>query len=132
MSNPTRVPALASRNEHPASDLPERPPQHNSDRNIPAEDTTNTPIKTGAPEIPRTTTTGPDNTYGIVYPGSDGLYPHNVRIKNTTKDRLDAALDILRKEARIAGGDRRLINLGSITDRALEEFIERHCSEQDY
>lgn len=125
-----RVPALRSRNDHPAADLPGRPKAGQEDPVRESENTTSAVKETAAVTItpsPSPLDQGPAQTYGITYSGGPGLSPHNARIKATTKERLEAAIDTLRQRAREAGGDRRLVSLGSVTDRAIEEFLDRHC-----
>ncbi|SKO35502.1 Uncharacterised protein [Mycobacteroides abscessus subsp. abscessus] len=130
-----RVPALRSRNDHPAADLPGRPEDGQEPRPEP-ENASPSPAIAETPAVATTLPTppapapsgqGPAQTYGITYSGGPGLSPHNARIKATTKERLEAAIDTLRQRAREAGGDRRLVSLGSVTDRAIEEFLDRHC-----
>jgi hypothetical protein len=125
-----RVPALRSRNDHPAVDLPGRPearqeaPVREPENAISAvTETATAPIASSPSPLGQ----GPAQTYGITYSGGPGLSPHNARIKAATKERLEAAIDTLRQRAREAGGDRRLVSLGSVTDRAIEEFLDRHC-----
>lgn len=101
-----RQPAI--RKTHPAEELPERPAR--------IEPSPSTPAPTPAPArsiTPSVTGSDPDPAEGL-------STTHNTRIRPSIKARLRRGVDKLRYET----GDR-TISEASITDRALQEYLDR-------
>lgn len=95
-----RQPAI--RKTHPAEDLPERPP------------------RSDVAPVPSPTVPAPTAAAGEQ--GTEGLtMTHNTRIRPSIKARLRRGVDKLRYET----GDR-TISEASLTDRALEEYLDKH------
>lgn len=102
MTTQQRQPAI--RKTHPAEDLPERPAR--------------TELATPAP--PSTSPlVAPPQSAGE--PAEGLTLTHNTRVRPTIKARLRRGVDKLRYET----GDR-TISEASITDKALEEYLDRH------
>lgn len=90
----------AFRKTHPAEELPERPRR----------------TEPPSPSLP------PSTTAPVANERSEGLtLTHNTRIRPSVKARLRRGVDKLRYET----GDR-TISEASITDKALEEYLDRH------
>jgi hypothetical protein len=90
----------AFRKTHPAEELPERPPR----------------TATPSPSLP------PSAAAPVANEQSEGLsLTHNTRIRPSVKARLRRGVDKLRYET----GDR-TISEASITDKALEEYLDKH------
>lgn len=98
MTAQQRQPAI--RKTHPAEDLPDRP----------------TRLETVA-----TTPSAPAPTRPVSEQAEGLTLTHNTRIRPTIKARLRRGVDKLRYET----GDR-TISEASITDKALEEYLDRH------
>jgi hypothetical protein len=109
MSAVNREPAIKRR--HPADDIPDKP------SSVPS-----TPAP--APEPAKPAPLKPPSMTGPApaVPLEERLIEqHNVRIRPSTKARLQRAVDKLRYET----GDRS-ISIASITDQALREFLDRN------
>jgi hypothetical protein len=128
----SRGPSLKRLADHPAHDLPDRSVIARPGAEEPATNTAGA-TSPDTSEPPTAQTLGEQvaaeahDSFGISYPGEHGLALHSVRIKTSTKDILEDAVDRLRLKVKKAGGDRTRINQASITDRAIEEFVARHC-----
>ena len=109
MTTQQRQPAI--RKTHPAEDLPERPAR----------------VESPTPRVESPTPTAPQTSSPATPPHltgeqAEGLtLTHNTRIRPTIKARLRRGVDKLRYET----GDR-TISEASITDKALEEYLDKH------
>ena len=102
MTTQQRQPAI--RKTHPAEDLPERPAR----------------VESPTPTAPQTSS--PATPPHLTGEQAEGLtLTHNTRIRPTIKARLRRGVDKLRYET----GDR-TISEASITDKALEEYLDKH------
>ncbi|MBY4575490.1 hypothetical protein ACN94_18165 [Gordonia paraffinivorans] len=121
MSKVERTPAL--RRQHPASDLPARPPRPGSSRPEPTEQAIPTPATTTPGSAAAVASTTQVVTRPAEEPaGTDEKYSeqHNVRIRPSVKRRLERLAGKLQYE------EGRPVSQASITDAAIDEYCQRH------